>query len=171
MGRPTIQHSQSFMSVQISQEPDQKTTELDLDVFSKLEMERESVSNYSESSLASSIRSLDQHCSTVQFSTVQVREYALTIGDHPYCRSGCPLSLDWDYETRESVDVDKFEAERSPKRRSRQELITTWDERKAMLQNIHSDDDLRRSARKLQRARCSARFQKRSVQKSFFESK
>jgi hypothetical protein len=45
----------------------------------------------------------------VQFSTVEVREYNLTIGDHPICES-YPLALDWDYTICSKVPVDQCEA-------------------------------------------------------------
>ena len=45
----------------------------------------------------------------VQFSTIEIREYNLTIGDHPLTES-YPLSLDWDYYTTTSnVPVEAYE--------------------------------------------------------------
>ena len=165
MVRSTIQHSPSFYCLQTN-EPEEK---LDLSqVFSKLEMQPElEEASFAMSDSDSSVASSGQREPSVRFSIVQVREYSLTIGDHPCCRSGCPLSLDWDYETKTSVKIDQFEAERAPQRRSRHELITTWDERKAMLQDVHSDIELNRCARKLQRARSSSRYQKQAVQGFF----
>jgi hypothetical protein len=33
----------------------------------------------------------------VRFSTVEIREYDMIVGDHPCCSAGLPLSLDWKY--------------------------------------------------------------------------
>lgn len=39
---------------------------------------------------------------TVRFDeTVQVRDYAITLGDHPLCRDDMALTLGWEFETRE----------------------------------------------------------------------
>jgi hypothetical protein len=45
----------------------------------------------------------------VRFSTVNVREYQLTLGDHPWAVS-YPLSLDWSYskDSERTYDVDEF---------------------------------------------------------------
>ena len=44
----------------------------------------------------------------VQFSTVQVRDYAIVLGDHPYCEM-YPLSLDWNYVEILTTTMDDFE--------------------------------------------------------------
>lgn len=51
----------------------------------------------------------EQHQSIrrVRFSTVEVREYNLTIGDHPSPDS-YPLSLDWDHTVSASIPVDQY---------------------------------------------------------------
>jgi hypothetical protein len=33
----------------------------------------------------------------VSWSSIQTREYALVVGDHPLCQDGLPVSLDWQY--------------------------------------------------------------------------
>jgi hypothetical protein len=67
---------------------------------------------------------------SVVFLNVIIREYSVTIGDHPCCTMGCPLSLDWDYLAESITSLDVYEAQRSP-RRSRQQLRTTAAERAA----------------------------------------
>lgn len=42
----------------------------------------------------------------VRFSTVEIREYNLIIGDHPGCAS-YPLSLDWEHTLAMQIPVDK----------------------------------------------------------------
>ena len=39
----------------------------------------------------------------VSFSTVEVREYSLTIGEHPSCKDGLPITLDWHYNEESTV--------------------------------------------------------------------
>jgi hypothetical protein len=39
----------------------------------------------------------------VRFSNVEIREYALVVGDHPYCVDGLALSLDWRYSADTTV--------------------------------------------------------------------
>mmetsp|Transcript_26701 Transcript_26701/g.50396 ORF Transcript_26701/g.50396 Transcript_26701/m.50396 type:complete len:247 (+) Transcript_26701:222-962(+) len=48
----------------------------------------------------------------VRFSTVEIREYACTIADHPCVRDSCPISLDWRYARRHKRDIDSFENSR-----------------------------------------------------------
>lgn len=57
----------------------------------------------------------------VSFSSLSVREYSLTLGDNPSCSKGPPVCLDWDYSSESNFGLDKFEAEREP-RRTRSEM-------------------------------------------------
>lgn len=41
----------------------------------------------------------------VRFSVVQVREYAITLGDHPMVDQ-YPITLDWNYDDKEEVDLE-----------------------------------------------------------------
>jgi hypothetical protein len=52
----------------------------------------------------------------VRFGKAKVREYALTVGDHPVCKDGLALSLDWNYSTERVYSIDDFE--RNQRRRS-----------------------------------------------------
>lgn len=51
---------------------------------------------------------------TVSFAhVVEVREYAVTIGDHPLCMDGLPLTLDWEHAEESFVlDIDECSQER-----------------------------------------------------------
>ena len=91
---------------------------------------------------------------SVSFAKVEVREYTVTIGDHPYCVNGCPLSLDWDYSLCKSVSLDTYEALHPPRRHGH-ELRTTWEERCNILcqGNGCTQGEIRRANRKLHRAR------------------
>lgn len=99
------------------------------------------------------------HTKSVSFTHLDFRMYNVTIGDHPYCQTGCPLTLDWEYTEAGALPIDQYEAERSP-RRTRTELRKTCEERHQILsQDGHSDDELRRAQRKLHRSRsCSTKL-------------
>uniref|UniRef100_A0A7S4T6P9 Uncharacterized protein n=1 Tax=Ditylum brightwellii TaxID=49249 RepID=A0A7S4T6P9_9STRA len=51
---------------------------------------------------------------SVSFSYVEVREYSLTLGDHPDCSDGPPISLDWSYTNQKRVNLDYYEDHRGP---------------------------------------------------------
>lgn len=44
----------------------------------------------------------------VVFTTVQIRDYDVTLGNHPYCEM-YPLSLDWEYVESLNIPVDDYE--------------------------------------------------------------
>ncbi|KAL3785638.1 hypothetical protein ACHAWO_005982 [Cyclotella atomus] len=51
-------------------------------------------------------------CRRVSFDSVEVREYDVTIGDNPSCRSGPPISLDWSFSVVPTKNIDDFELQR-----------------------------------------------------------
>ncbi|KAL7577466.1 hypothetical protein ACA910_004748 [Epithemia clementina (nom. ined.)] len=71
----------------------------------------------------------------VSFGTVQIRCHELVVGDHPYCATGCPLSLGWQYsdDAVPCTTLDEYEARRCGQRRSMHEFRTTCQERHARL--------------------------------------
>jgi hypothetical protein len=104
----------------------------------------------------------------VSFDCLEIREYNVTVGDHPCCTSGFPLTLDWDYAEGSIVSLDEYEESRCP-RRSRAELKIAPDQRCEILsEDGYSPVELRRAERKLHRARsCSAKLCER-VNAAFF---
>lgn len=46
---------------------------------------------------------------TVRFGTVDVREYKVIKGDHPFCKGGLALSLDWEYNSLGSIQIEDVE--------------------------------------------------------------
>mmetsp|Transcript_30043 Transcript_30043/g.70833 ORF Transcript_30043/g.70833 Transcript_30043/m.70833 type:complete len:255 (-) Transcript_30043:1494-2258(-) len=81
----------------------------------------------------------------VQFGSAHVREYAITVGDHPICRDGLALSLDW-YHAKEKVyDIDDYELlikqrenqRRGIRRRRRVSKLDYW-QRREILNRIGS---------------------------------
>jgi len=45
----------------------------------------------------------------VRFGSVEVREYEVTQGDHPFCKDGLALSLDWNYREAGSFRIKETE--------------------------------------------------------------
>jgi hypothetical protein len=48
----------------------------------------------------------------VSWSSVNIREHALTVGDNPSCVKGTPLSLDWSFQQQPAVPIDSYEQTR-----------------------------------------------------------
>ena len=57
--------------------------------------------------------SIGSASSSVSFSSVSVRSHSQTVGDHPCCRDGPPISLDWEYEEYRPIHVDDWERHRA----------------------------------------------------------
>lgn len=110
------------------------------------------------------------HRKAVSFTHLDFRTYNVTIGDHPCCMGGLPITLDWDYVEEGVLPIDQYESERNP-RRSRAELRKTCEERHQILvEDGHSEEELRRAQRKLHRSRsCSAKLCNK-VKDSFFQN-
>ena len=110
--------------------------------------------NYSQRSLLSerSQRSLlsERKSSTVSFSTAQVREYNVTLGDY---RSGlqCPLTLAWEHGPSRTYDIDTFSKKKRRQHRNpleRLPLHTRQDRLRAM---GWSKEEITQTSRKQQR--------------------
>lgn len=94
-----------------------------------------SLTDSDSSSIAeSSIQSLTELCPLpkeshkqrrISFANVMVREYAVTLGDHPYCSDGVALSLDWECTDEHIQGIEdsqeRTEKYRFPRRLSYQE--------------------------------------------------
>ena len=57
--------------------------------------------------------SIGSASSSVSFSSVSVRSHSQTVGDHPCCHDGPPISLDWEYEDYRPIRVDDWERHRA----------------------------------------------------------
>lgn len=72
----------------------------------------------SESTTTTSERTMKRATS---FSHINIREYAITLGDNPGGSQGPPISLDWKYTDNVTLPVDVYEKTRPP-RRTRREM-------------------------------------------------
>jgi hypothetical protein len=71
---------------------------------------------------------------SVGFKDVTIREFAMTLGDHPSAVSGPPVRIDWDKEKEETkLDFEEYEQGRQHTRRSRQQLKLSLSQRHDIL--------------------------------------
>lgn len=74
---------------------------------------------------------------SVSFSTVNIREHQVIVGDHPYTSDSLPLSLGWAHaEEPRVVDIDTYEIIRSSHRRCQSDMQLTFLERKNILKRV-----------------------------------
>ena len=59
-----------------------------------------------------------RHNLRTSFSTLEIREYDITLGDHPGGCQGPPVTLDWKYNERQTkvISVEEYEEKRPPRR-------------------------------------------------------
>ena len=70
----------------------------------------------------------------VSFSSLEIKEFNMTLGNHPSATSGPPVMLDWDSElNKRVVNLDEYEQMRSP-RRQRRQLKLSYRDRKGILE-------------------------------------
>jgi hypothetical protein len=74
---------------------------------------------------SSSSKGSDASVKSVRFSTVEIREYPITIGDNLSVASGVPHTIEWDHlqeETRK-MNVNQYERKRPTQRRRQGESL------------------------------------------------
>lgn len=101
------------------------------------------------SSTSASSRSNCQVC----FEAVQIRHYAMDLGDNPSCTIGAPVTLGWEFEQEDEQDIDVYEFERRTQpRRTLRQLLLNYYQRQAILKRVgYSDEELRQAERKVYR--------------------
>jgi len=57
---------------------------------------------------------------SVSFNSVQFREHNITLGDHPSSANGPPIQLDWEAKNESTMDLERYEEDRKPRRKRRQ---------------------------------------------------
>lgn len=77
----------------------------------------------------------------VCFHNIHVRDYDQTIGDHPSCSYGTPVSLDWNYQENEALNIDLYEGNRLT-RRSMRDMHLNYYQRKHLLSLRHSEEEI-----------------------------
>lgn len=98
----------------------------------------------------------------VQFSTIEVRDYSLCLGDHPGVNRGAPVSLDWEYLSEQSFDLEEYE-QRSfgREKKSHNAMIRQAFERNYVLRKLgYTEDEIKtrsKSVRQDQKNRSQTR--------------
>mmetsp|Transcript_29964 Transcript_29964/g.42507 ORF Transcript_29964/g.42507 Transcript_29964/m.42507 type:complete len:165 (+) Transcript_29964:135-629(+) len=70
--------------------------------------------NRDEISISSEQSSSSREKKRVSFSTLEIREYCLTIGDNPTCIDGLPISLDWEHTEKSTIGIHTYESLKVP---------------------------------------------------------
>ena len=81
----------------------------------------------------SSSRGFRSSSNSVSFTSVTIRSYEQTIGDNPAVSYGTPISLDWNYEEHDSIELDSYEIKRSLNRRTRRQMVIDHYRRKNLI--------------------------------------
>jgi len=99
---------------------------------------------------------------SVSFVSVEIRNYDRCAGDHPCCRSGVPLSLDWSYSRSSPRLLDEYELDRS-RHRNHLDLSVNKYQRRNILEfewGVQGEEmkAARRETKKIQWRRASTRI-------------
>ena len=70
----------------------------------------------------------------VSFNELKIREYDMTLGDHPSAVTGPPVQLSWDHKPEMAIGLEEYERAREP-RRNRRQLRLSYKERERVLFN------------------------------------
>ena len=90
----------------------------------------------------------------VSFSDVRIRDYDVTIGDHPDCSIGPPISLGWDFNQRPSMSLEQYEICRRP-RRTRKQLVLNYYQRMHILEQsaLFSKEDIKLAVKNVKKVK------------------
>ena len=112
------------------------------DLRNFLQFDDSSTSLKSESSQSSSNHKSTKMKKTISFSTLEVRNYDVTLGDNPGVSNGPPVSLDWTYEDSKHICLEEYESLRPP-RRSKEEMRLDSNSRQIVLSSRFTSRDLK----------------------------
>ena len=102
---------------------------------------------------------------SVSFDKVDIKEFPMTLGDHPSAVSGPPVALDWERILRErSVLLDEYEASRTP-RRNRKQLKLSLRDRRGELQKHFSAEEVNKAWKE---ARAIREQRRETIQRGMF---
>jgi len=71
----------------------------------------------------------------VSFNSITIRDYDPCVGDNPSVSKGVPISIDWEYEEQEAMDLERYETSRDGQRRERGEMRIPSFVRRDVLKN------------------------------------
>lgn len=87
----------------------------------------------------------------VVFDTVEIRDYARTVGDNPACTCGPPIALDWHVCATQSHSLDHYESSIKPVKRTKKQFYLPARLRVNILMEDWQipEDDLKRARREV----------------------
>ena len=89
----------------------------------------------------------------VSFSRIGVREYPLTLGDHPCVSCGPPTTLDWNFNELQEIELDDYEKNRLPRRKPRQMVMNYHERREILEQAGHTEQEIRAAKRQAEKGK------------------
>ena len=98
---------------------------------------------------------------SVTFTSTEVREYPIELGDNPSVSSGPPLTIGWTYISRHKIPIDDYEAGRPP-HRALYEMIIPSATRMGIL--CDADISLRSIQKAIKEVNVTKRQRRRTVQ-------
>lgn len=75
-------------------------------------------------------------CSQVSFGSIETIEIPMILGDHPECKYGPAVTLSWDVQERNRMDIDEYEANRPRRRSSKEFRLSSVDRRRMYVFNL-----------------------------------
>lgn len=91
---------------------------------------------------------------SLQFSTVEIREYNRILGDNPACSAGPPTQLDWDYNILIHTTLDEYEEKRAPSKSLLDLCLTPFLRRFMMHSEFgYSHDEINKACKAIQKTR------------------
>ena len=107
--------SEFFDTLQNLAEYDEEEDGSDLDhAHHHIDPSKKEVDESLEASLIATSNShssatVSAHRKLVRFHRIEIREYGVTLGDHPGTRTGPPVTIEWQHQAELVVDVDQYE--------------------------------------------------------------
>lgn len=94
---------------------------------------------------------------TVGFGTMQIRQYNVALSDHPFCSSGPPIQLSWEYKEQESVPVASYEEARettNPRRRGSELLLSLYERHVLLVRQAgYSKQEIKQTMKEVERVK------------------
>jgi hypothetical protein len=90
----------------------------------------------------SKFNKLVRESQSVSFDTVQVRSFYMEIGSN-VCSQGVPVALSQDFKEETNHDIDLYEIERKPRRKTSQLRLSDYKRRCILLLAGHSTDEIK----------------------------
>lgn len=99
----------------------------------------------------------------VHFGDVVVRDYDMTLGDHPSCSYGPPVTLDWHYLEYEPLDINEYEFHRPPRKNMREMNLNYYQRRRILHRAGFTDVDFLVTRKEVNRSKLNRSITRQKV--------